>query len=51
MHARARFMHGPRGVGVAVIVAGELTAVEVCPFYKESLLLRPQPCRRARSST
>ena len=51
MHARARFMHGPRGVGVAVIVDGEVTAVEVCPFYKESLLLRPQPCRRARSST
>ena len=32
MHARARFMHGPRGVGVAVIVDGEVTAVEVCPF-------------------
>ena len=29
MHAAARFMHGPRGVGVAVIVDGEVIAVDV----------------------
>ena len=50
MHARARFVHGPRGVGVAVIVDGEVVAVDVRPFNKQPLLMRPRPCPRARIS-
>ena len=43
-------MHGPRGVGVAVSVDGEVIAVDVRPFNKQPLLMRPRPCPRARIS-